>query len=95
MRALEFERPMVRATNTGATVIIDHRGVVTHQLARYTRGVLKGEVHGRGLDAQSGWAITPYAWWVSRWGLWPLWGLGALALLVAMVAARGRRALGD
>ena len=95
MRALEFERPMVRATNTGATVIIDHRGVVTHQLARYTRGVLKGEVYGRGLDAQSGWSITPYAWWVSRWGLWPLWGLGALALLVAMVAARGRRALGD
>ncbi len=95
MRTLEFERPMVRATNTGATVIIDHRGVVTHQLARYTRGVLKGEVHGRGLDAQSGWSITPYAWWVSRWGLWPLWGLGALALLVAMVAARGRRALGD
>jgi len=94
MRALEFERPMVRATNTGATVIIDHRGVVTHQLARYTRGVLKGEVQGRGLDAQSGWAITPYAWWVSRWGLWPLWALGALALLVAM-AARGRRALGD
>ncbi|MGY6298079.1 nitrilase-related carbon-nitrogen hydrolase, partial [Vibrio parahaemolyticus] len=28
MRALELERPMVRATNTGATVIIDHRGVV-------------------------------------------------------------------
>ena len=25
MRALEFERPMVRATNTGATAIIDHR----------------------------------------------------------------------
>ena len=31
MRALELERPMVRATNTGATVIIDHRGVVTHR----------------------------------------------------------------
>lgn len=26
MRALEFERPMLRATNTGATVVIDHRG---------------------------------------------------------------------
>ena len=90
MRALEFERPMVRATNTGATAIIDHRGVVTHQLARYTRGVLRGEVQGRGLDAQSGWAITPYAWWVSRWGLWPLWGLGGVALVVAWVAKRGR-----
>nr|WP_232727881.1 apolipoprotein N-acyltransferase [Acidovorax sp. 69] len=90
MRALEFERPMVRATNTGATVIIDHRGVVTHQLARYTRGVLKGEVQGRGVDAQSGWAITPYAWWVSRWGLAPLWMLGALVLALATVAQRGR-----
>ncbi|RKR69877.1 apolipoprotein N-acyltransferase [Acidovorax sp. 94] len=86
MRALEFERPMVRATNTGATAIIDHRGVVTHQLARTTRGVLKGEVQGRGLDAQSGWAITPYAWWVSRWGLWPLWMFGALVLALGVWA---------
>ena len=90
MRALEFERPMVRATNTGATAIIDHRGVVTQQLPRYTRGVLRGEVQGRGVDAQSGWAITPYAWWVSRWGLWPLWGFGAAAWLLAWVAKRGR-----
>lgn len=86
MRALEFERPMVRATNTGATAIIDHRGVVTHQLARTTRGVLKGEVQGRGLDAQSGWAITPYAWWVSRWGLRPLWMFGALVLALGVWA---------
>lgn len=84
MRALEFERPMVRATNTGATAIIDHRGVVTHQLERHTRGVLRGEVEGRGLDAQSGWAITPFAWWVSRWGLLPLWALAGLALLTAL-----------
>ncbi len=74
MRALEFERPMIRATNTGATVIIDHHGKVTHELARHTRGVLVGEVAGRG-------GITPYAWWVSRWGLWPLW-LGAAGLLL-------------
>ncbi len=83
MRALEFERPMVRATNTGATAIIDHRGVVTHQLERHARGMLKGAVHGR-----SG-AVTPYAAWVSRFGLWPLWGLGLLVL--AMAAVRRRR----
>ena len=77
MRALEFERPMVRATNTGATAIIDHRGVVTHQLARATRGVLTGQVQGR-----SG-AITPYAAWVSRFGLWPLWIFGAGVVLAA------------
>jgi apolipoprotein N-acyltransferase len=65
MRAIEFERPMIRATNTGATVIIDHHGRVTHALPRLTRGVLTGDVEGRS-------AITPYAWWVSRFGLWPL-----------------------
>jgi apolipoprotein N-acyltransferase len=73
MRALEFERPMIRATNTGATAIIDHRGRVTHSLARHTRGVLAGEVEGRT-------AITSYASWVSRLALWPLW-VAALAIV--------------
>ena len=41
------QRPMVRATNTGATVVIDHRGRVTHSLPRLTRGVLMAEVEGR------------------------------------------------
>ena len=76
MRAREFERPMLRATNTGATVIIDHTGHVSHALARHTRGVLLGEVSGRN-------GLTPYAWWVSRWGLWPLWGLGLAVVALA------------
>ncbi len=71
MRTLELERPMVRATNTGATAIIDHRGIVTHSLPRHTRGVLLGQVEGRGLQGTSA-AITPFAWWASRWGLWTL-----------------------
>jgi apolipoprotein N-acyltransferase len=66
MRALEFERPFIRATNTGATVIIDHHGNVAAALPRHTQGVLVGEVEGRT-------GATPYAWWVSRFGLWPLW----------------------
>ena len=82
MRTLEFERPMVRATNTGATAIIDHRGVVTHQLERHVRGILKGQVQGR-----SG-PVTPYAAWAARWGLWPLWILGVLAVLAAWVVRR-------
>lgn len=88
MRSLELERPMVRATNTGATVIIDHRGVVTHQLERYTRGVLRGEVRGRGLGVSEDAAITPFAWWASRWGLLPLWLAGLLGVAAAWLARR-------
>lgn len=84
LRALEFERPMVRATNTGATAVIDHRGQVTHRMAPHQRGVLRAEVQGR-----SG-AVTPYAWWVARWGLWPLWGLG-LAIVGGAWLLRRRR----
>jgi apolipoprotein N-acyltransferase len=84
MRAIEFERPMIRATNTGATVIIDHRGRVTHSLPRHTRGVLSGEVEGRT-------GTTAYAWWVSRFGLWPLWFLGLGIVAVAAARKRIRR----
>jgi apolipoprotein N-acyltransferase len=87
MRAIEFERPMVRATNTGATAIIDHTGRVTHMLPRHTRGVLVGQLEGRS-------GITPYAWWASRFGLWPWWGLIFTIILISACArvywARGR-----
>lgn len=89
MRSLEFSRPSLRATNTGATVIIDHRGVVTYALARHTRGALVGAVQGRGLNAATGWDITPYALWVSRLGLWPLWGLALGVLALAYRRQRG------
>jgi apolipoprotein N-acyltransferase len=80
MRALEFQRPFVRATNTGATAIIDHEGHVTAQLPRKTEGVLNGEVQGRT-------GLTPYAWWVSRFGLWPLW---IAALTIVALALRSK-----
>jgi apolipoprotein N-acyltransferase len=82
MRALEFERPMLRATNTGATVVIDHHGRVTHSLPRFTQGVLEGTVQGRT-------GLTPFAWWAARVGLWPL-GLGALIIVLAMRPRRRR-----
>jgi apolipoprotein N-acyltransferase len=82
MRTRELGRPMVRATNTGATAIIDHRGEVLQQLPWLQPGVLHAQVQGRQ-------GLTPYAWWVSRWGLWPLWLLLSL-LLLAMGHRRQR-----
>ena len=83
MRAMELGRPMLRATNTGATAIIDHQGRVTHQLPRFTRGTLVGTYEGRT-------GLTPYARWAAAWGLWPLW---LLCLgLVLLIGWRGRLA---
>ena len=75
LRSMELGRSSIRATNTGATVIIDAQGQVTQSLQRHTRGALVGQVWGNT-------AITPYAWWVSRLWLWPLWllGMGVLVL---------------
>ena len=55
MRTLETGRPMLRATNTGATAIIEG-GVVTHQLPVNTAGTLAAKVQG-----MSG--ATPYILW--------------------------------
>jgi apolipoprotein N-acyltransferase len=83
MRALEFDRPVIRATNTGATAIVDHDAHVASALARYARGVLTGAVQGRS-------GTTPFAWWMSRLGLWPLWLLGAAPVFAALLRMSGR-----
>jgi apolipoprotein N-acyltransferase len=80
MRALEFQRPMLRATNTGATAVIDHTGRVTASLPRLTQGVLDAQVQGRT-------GLTPFARWAARFGLWPLL-LMALAIVAVAVVRR-------
>lgn len=84
LRALELGRPMVRATNTGATVVINHRGEVSAALPRLVRDRLEADVEGRD-------GLTPYARWASRWGLAPLWGLCLLVVLGAAAVRRGSR----
>jgi apolipoprotein N-acyltransferase len=74
LRSMELGKPTIRATNTGATVIIDAQGKVTHSLERHTRGALVGHVSGNTV-------VTPYAAWVSKFWLWPLWIFGILTLL--------------
>ncbi len=83
LRAMELGRPMLRATNTGATAIIDHRGQVQGLLPRFTRGSLVGTFEGRE-------GLTPYARWAAAFGLWPLWVLALLVVAWAAWVARRR-----
>ena len=71
LRSLELQRPTLRATNTGATAVIDHRGRVTAQLPPFTRAVLTSTVQGRQ-------GLTPFARWSATAGAWPLGALGPL-----------------
>lgn len=67
MRALELARPMLRATNTGVTAVIDHQGTVRARLATHEVGTLSATV-----TPVAG--LTPYA----RFGDGPAVLLGLL-----------------
>lgn len=74
MRALELARPMLRATNTGVTAAIDHRGTVLAQLPGFSERVLSVSV-----TPVSG--LTPYA----RFGDLPAWLLGLSLVFAAWI----------
>ena len=78
MRSLEFDRPTVRATNTGATAVISAEGIVIKQLPPFTRGNLTAVIKTRDEG------ITPYAYWAGHWGLTPLWCLCLLIMALAV-----------
>jgi len=88
MRAMEFQRPVIRATNTGLTGLVDAKGDVIAALPSFTRGALVLEFEGRV-------GLTPYAEWTSQWGLTPLWWLCfVIVMFLGMVSWRsGPRAL--
>jgi apolipoprotein N-acyltransferase len=79
LRAIEHRRYLVRAGNSGVSVVIDSAGRVVAQAAPFTRANLSAEVALLG-------GMTPFA----RAGDWPGW----LALLIAVYAMmRSRRPL--
>ncbi len=80
MRSLETGRPMLRATNDGATAVIDHRGRIVQVLPFYKEGVLAATVRGTT-------GSTPYI----RCGNLLFLGLGVLLLAGAWFAGRRRR----
>ena len=56
MRVLETGRPMLRATNTGATAVISAHGEIVAQLKPLTRDTLSATVQGTS-------GLTPYILW--------------------------------
>ena len=78
-RALETGRWMIRATNTGATAIIDHQGKIRARLAEGERGILEGAAQNRE-------GATPYM----RWGDTPAISLLGCLLILLMASARGK-----
>ena len=85
MRSMELNRPTVRATNSGGTVIIDAGGKVIAKAQPYTKTVLVGTV------PTSNGLITWYAQWAGRWGLLPMW---LFCITIVMVVAIGRQQKG-
>ncbi len=68
MRTIETGRPLVRATTTGISALVDHHGRVLVRSMQFESTVLHGEVQPMA-------GTTPYMWW----GNWPVlllcWGL--------------------
>lgn len=71
MRALEFQKPYLSATNNGATLAVLPSGAVHAQLPPNTQATLSVSVQGMA-------GQTPYA----RWGDWGVVVLALLALLL-------------
>ena len=83
MRALENGRWFMRATNTGVTAIIDHRGQIVKRAPQFERTVLRGT-----LQARVG--STPFM----TWGNYPILFITALLLLFSYLGkSRSKKAL--
>lgn len=77
MRALENGRWFMRATNTGVTAIIDHKGRIVKRVPQFERTVLRG-------DIQSRVGKTPF----TRFGSYPILFIIALLLLLSYLGKR-------
>lgn len=78
VRSMEFGRPMARATNTGISAFVDHRG----RLLQTTRF---DEIASLAQELQPMAGITPFA----RWANWPLYLL--VAAVIGSLAWQARR----
>ncbi|MGE0858185.1 MAG: apolipoprotein N-acyltransferase [Gammaproteobacteria bacterium] len=80
MRALETGRWLLRATNTGITAVIDHRGRVTARVPQFEPTALSVRFAARA-------GATPYV----RFGDWPVLVVGTALLAAGVYGGRERR----
>jgi apolipoprotein N-acyltransferase len=83
-RSLETGRPMLRATNTGVTAIIDARGRIAAAAPEFATATVSGQVAGHS-------GSTPYV----RWGNGGFLALAALMLFAAALMRRRARVTSD
>ena len=69
-RAMEFNRPIVRATNTGVTAYINNKGKIINSLPTFSRDILEIEVIPKSLPSL-----------FSKFGYFPLY---ILLLMIAL-----------
>lgn len=81
MRSLETGRYFIRATNTGVTAIINHKGQIESQAPQFKRTILRGEV-----PMVVG--VTPFV----RFGSYPILGLSALLIILSFMAKNSQSA---
>jgi apolipoprotein N-acyltransferase len=77
VRALEFGRPMIRATNTGISAFINAQGMVTSHIGVEEQGILVGEVQPYAGD-------TPFF----RLQSWPIIVFGIVLIALAWIRKR-------
>ena len=80
MRSLETARPMLRATNTGISAVIDHRGRIEHRSPQFEPHVLRASIAPRT-------GSTPYV----RFGDGLVLAIALAAVLAGLLIARPRR----
>lgn len=74
MRALEFGRPLLRATNTGVTAMTDHFGQITAKAPQFEQSVIKHDV-----ELVKG--QTPFA----KFGHWTVYIMAIFWFCIALV----------